>query len=248
VQAQKLSSIGTLASGIAHQLNNPLNNISTSCQILMEESRDESELAARMLSNIEQETLRARDIVRGLLEFSRQSEFSLGSYPLSQVVSRAVRLTSSQVPPGIETVVEVPGNLVVALDFQRIQEALINLILNAVQAIGEQPGEVRIMARADALQHTVQLTVSDTGCGISEENRARIFDPFFSTKDVGLGTGLGLFVVYGIIKQHNGRIWVESEPGQGTAFHIELPLEQFDPEAPETAEGTAARPGREAAA
>ncbi|MGE4505321.1 MAG: sensor histidine kinase [Desulfovibrionaceae bacterium] len=248
VQAQKLSSIGTLASGIAHQLNNPLNNISTSCQILMEESRDESELAARMLSNIEQETLRARDIVRGLLEFSRQSEFSLGSYPLSQVVSRAVRLTSSQVPPGIETVVEVPGNLVVALDFQRIQEALINLILNAVQAIGEQPGEVRITARADALQHTVQLTVSDTGCGISEENRARIFDPFFSTKDVGLGTGLGLFVVYGIIKQHNGRIWVESEPGQGTAFHIELPLEQFDPEAPETAEGNTARPGREAAA
>ena len=226
VQAQKLSSIGTLASGIAHQLNNPLNNISTSCQILMEEKDCDKELSGRMLTNIEQETLRARDIVRGLLEFSRHQEFSLGRFQLNQVVGRAVRLTSSQVPPGIDLVVDIPEDLEVTLDFQRMQEALINLILNAVQAIGDPPGEVAVTGARGPGGDNVLLTVRDTGKGIAPKDMERIFDPFFTTKDVGSGTGLGLFVVYGIVKQHNGRIWAESSPGEGTAFHIELPLEQ----------------------
>ncbi len=226
VQAQKLSSIGTLASGIAHQLNNPLNNISTSCQILMEEQCGDPDMSSRMLTNIEQETLRARDIVRGLLEFSRHQEFSLNRYKLDQVVGRAVRLTSSQVPPGIEVSVDIPEFLEVSLDFQRMQEALINLILNAVQAIEDPPGRVVITGSPSATGDGVLLTVRDTGKGIAPEDVGRVFDPFFTTKDVGSGTGLGLFVVYGIVKQHRGRIWVESVKGEGTAFHIELPLAQ----------------------
>jgi len=226
VQAQKLSSIGTLASGIAHQLNNPLNNISTSCQILLEEQAADSEMTARMLGNIEQETMRARDIVRGLLEFTRHQEFTISRIPLGQVVERAVRLTSSQVPPGITVSVDIPDGLMVALDFQRMQEALINMILNAVQAVEHPPGEVTLTASAGDDGDTALLTVRDTGKGIAKAELGRIFDPFFTTKNVGDGTGLGLFVVYGIVKQHKGRIWAESEPGQGTAFHIELPLEQ----------------------
>ena len=226
VQAQKLSSIGTLASGIAHQLNNPLNNISTSCQILVEEKGCDKKLEERMLANIEQETLRARDIVRGLLEFSRNEKFSLDRIPLDQVVSRAARLTSSQIPPGISLRTDVDPSLVVAIDFQRIQEALINLILNAVQAIDEPTGEVVVTGRTSADGASALLTVQDTGKGIPAELRERIFDPFFTTKDVGSGTGLGLYVVYGIIKQHHGRIWVEDAQGKGTAFHIDLPREQ----------------------
>lgn len=226
VQAQKLSSIGTLTSGIAHQLNNPLNNISTSCQLVMEELEDADELTARMLRNIEQETMRARDIVRGLLEFSRNEEFALSKVALDQVVARAVRLTSSQVPPGITLRTEVEQGIMVAIDFQRIQEALINLILNAVQAIDTPPGEVTISGKAGEDAASVLLTVSDTGQGIKPDQLQRVFDPFFTTKDVGSGTGLGLYVVYGIIKQHSGRIWVNSTPGLGTIFHIELPREQ----------------------
>ena len=226
VQAQKLSSIGTLSSGIAHQLNNPLNNISTSCQILMEEQDSDPGLVARMLGNIEQETMRARDIVRGLLEFTRHQEFSLTRIPLAQVVGRAVRLTSSQVPPGITVSVDIPEGLTVSLDFQRMQEALINIVLNAVQAIDVPPGEVTISAKAGTEGDTALLTIRDTGKGIAQKDLERIFDPFFTTKDVGSGTGLGLFVVYGIVKQHHGRIWAESAPGEGTAFHLELPLDQ----------------------
>jgi signal transduction histidine kinase len=246
VQAQKLSSIGTLASGIAHQLNNPLNNISTSCQILMEEARapggagmengtggdsdPAAAMAARMLANIEQETMRARDIVRGLLEFSRQQEFSPASIPLREVVERVLRLISSHVPPGIEIVTDVPADLSAVMDLQRMQEALINLLINAVQAIGAPPGEIGVTALrmpgvADE-PDSLLISVADTGKGIAQEDLERIFDPFFTTKDVGSGTGLGLFVVYGIVKQHRGRIWAESEPGRGTTFHIELPLTQ----------------------
>jgi len=228
VQSQKLSSLGTLTSGIAHQLNNPLNNISTSCQILMEEKDKNTEFSAKMLSNIDQETMRARDIVKGLLEFSRHQEFSPAVTRLAHVVGRAVRLTSSQVPSGIEVKEDIPEKLTVLIDFQRMQEALINLILNAVQAIDEPPGRVTISARTSADNESVLLTIHDTGRGISQEDLERVFDPFFTTKEVGSGTGLGLFVVFGIIKQHKGRIWAESISGQGTAFHIELPVTQAD--------------------
>lgn len=225
VQAQKLSSIGTLASGIAHQFNNPLNNISTSCQILMEEEDFDKALMGRMLGNIDQETIRARDIVRGLLEFARHQEFSLKEFSLLQVVQRAVRLTSSQSPPNVVLKVDIPDSIHVMLDFQRMQEALINLILNAYQAILPDAGEVSITGRIGPGGDTALLTVRDSGAGIDEQNLACIFDPFFTTKEVGSGTGLGLFVVYGIIKQHSGRIWAESSLGQGTAIHIELPLD-----------------------
>ncbi|MDY7000206.1 MAG: HAMP domain-containing sensor histidine kinase, partial [Thermodesulfobacteriota bacterium] len=159
VQSQKLSSLGTLTSGIAHQLNNPLNNISTSCQILMEEQDKNTRFSTKMLSNIDQETLRARDIVKGLLEFSRHQEFSPAVTPLSQVVNRAVRLTSSQVPSGIEIKEEISGDLSVFIDFQRMQEALINLILNAVQAIDKPPGTVTISAQAAPDNESVLLTI-----------------------------------------------------------------------------------------
>ena len=225
LQAKKLSSLGTLTSGIAHQLNNPLNNISTSCQIATEEltAGDEGFLR-RMLGNISQEVNRARDIVKGLLEFSRVKEFCLVPTPLRQVVEMSVRLISSQIPSGIEVVQDISADLVLAIDAQRMQQVFLNLIENAIHAISNPPGSIRISAISDMDKHEAVVTVEDSGTGVPEEAIDRIFDPFFTTKEVGKGTGLGLSIIYGMIQQHNGTITAENRETGGMRFTIRLPL------------------------
>ncbi|MGE5255445.1 MAG: sensor histidine kinase, partial [Hyphomicrobiales bacterium] len=233
VQAQKLSSIGIMASGIAHQLNNPLNNISTSLQILSEEfGHGDPDFSKRLLSNCLLEILRAQEIVKGLLEFSRQREFALRTTQLSDVVERALRLISSQVPAGIEIKADIPPDIQLDMDSQRMQEVLLNLLMNATQAIEELPGQIRVSARPATTAEqkpVIEIVVEDTGKGIDPKDIGKIFDPFFTTKEVGAGTGLGLSIVYGIIEKHRGSIAVQSRPGEGTRFIIRLPVTQ-DPE------------------
>jgi len=183
-----------------------------------------------MLTNVEQEVIRARDIVKGLLEFSRVRDFELKPIPLEDVVNRSVRLISSQVPPGIDIVQEVPWDLVLQIDAQRLQEVFLNLLMNAVQAIKEPPGEIKIAAFLDPGRQEAVITVEDTGVGIPKEEIDRVFDPFFTTKEIGAGTGLGLSIVYGIIQQHNGSITVESKEGEGTRFIIRLPFQTLSKE------------------
>ncbi len=227
VQAQKLSSIGTLTSGIAHQLNNPLNNIATSCHLLADElGKDTGEMTARMLSNIRQEVFRARDIVKGLLEFSRHTDFHRAQHPLRGVVERSLSLVSSQIGPGIEVGMDVPEDLIAFMDAQRIQEALINMLLNAAQAIETPRGSIQVFAEAGQREGFVRLGVRDTGKGIPKHQIEQIFDPFFSTKDVGKGTGLGLYVVYGIVQKHGGGVHIESNEGSGTTIIIDLPVSE----------------------
>jgi signal transduction histidine kinase len=226
LQAKKLSSLGTLTSGIAHQLNNPLNNISTSCQILTEElDQAEPEFLRKMLNNIDQEVHRARDTVRGLLEFSRIKEFCLAPTALSDVVDRSINLISSQIPPGTEIKRDIPPGLSLNIDGQRMQQVFLNLIENAIHAMEGIPGEIRILARLSHADGTILISVEDTGKGIPEGHLGRVFDPFFTTKEVGMGTGLGLSVVYGIVRKHGGSISVESREGEGTRFNISLPVE-----------------------
>jgi signal transduction histidine kinase len=264
VQEKKLASLGVLTSGIAHQLNNPLNNISTSCQILREELRPagggaapglDPALAGRMLENIHQEVRRSRDIVKGLLEFSRETEFSLKPVALRDVVARSVALVASEVPASIGIDADVPGDIVLPLDVQRFQEVLLNLLINAIQAVqaaqamerdGDAPegvkpdgarpdgaspraGAITVTAERDMAARQVVLRVADTGIGIGPEHLGRIFDPFFTLKDVGKGTGLGLSVAFGIIRKHGGTIGVESTPGAGACFTIRLPLGTPEP-------------------
>lgn len=226
VQSKKLSSIGTLTAGVAHQLNNPLNNISTSCQIAMSDlEENDTAMLGKMLQNIDQETLRARDVVKGLLEFSRSEKFKLRPTFLDKIVKRVVQLARSEVPADITVKITIPEDLEVHMDPQRMQEVFLNLVINAAQAI-EQQGSITITAEVDPKEEIVVIIVHDTGPGIPEEMQGQLFDPFYTTKEEGKGTGLGLSVVYGIIQKHQGEITVSSELGQGTSFIIRLPLHQ----------------------
>jgi len=224
VQAQKMASIGTLTSGIAHQLNNPLNNIATSCHLLAEDLAGQGgDLVQRMLGNIKQEVFRSRDIVKGLLEFSRHKDFHRANHPLKLMVDRSLSLVCSQLPANVQTSVDVPEGLSAFMDPQNMQEALINILINAAQAMDESGGSISISAGPGPREGLVSLTVSDTGKGIPEGQLKRVFDPFFSTKEVGKGTGLGLYVVYGIVQRHEGNVRIESREGRGTDIIIDLP-------------------------
>ncbi len=223
IQTEKMASLGILTSGVAHELNNPLNNISTSIQIVLEELEDGNiEQKRELLSEAEQQVDRARDIVKALLEFSKKTSYNPKATPLKSLIKKAIRLINAEVPANVKIFVDVPSRLIIVLDPRRIQQVFINLILNGVQVM-ESAGNLTILARHDEAKQEVIIEVRDTGKGIPEEQLKKIFDPFYTTKDAGKGSGLGLSVSHGIIEQHGGRITVKSKPGQGTSFFVMLP-------------------------
>ncbi len=224
VQSEKMASIGTLTSGVAHELNNPLNNISTSLEILLEEiDEGDPEFIRQLLTDGLHEVERARDIVKALLEFSRKHSFVTSRVPIAKVVSKTMRLIKGEIPSNIEVEIDIPEDIEVNIDQRRIGQALINLTMNGIQSMDNGGGKLTIKSWKN--DDKVSLIVQDTGEGIPEERMTKIFDPFFTTKDVGRGSGLGLSVTLGIIDQHGGHIHVESEVGAGTKFIIELPSE-----------------------
>ncbi len=224
LQTEKLASLGTLTSGVAHELNNPLNNISTSVQILLEEMEDDfPEFKKELLIETEKQVERARDTVKALLEFSREKNFTPETVNFSELVEQTIKLTKAEIPASIQLKIDVPKTIQIRIDPQRIQQVLINLIVNAVHAM-EKGGVLNIAGFMQNGGRQFCFQVSDTGIGIPEENIKKIFDPFFTTKDIGVGTGLGLSTSHGIIEQHGGKIEVISEPGKGTTFTVALPV------------------------
>ena len=226
IQTEKLTALGTLTSGVAHELNNPLNNISTSCQILQEELGDEVSADHReLLDAIEQQVEKARDTVSSLLEFARQHEFRLKPEFLRTVVDKSLKLVRSERPAGVDVRILVPPDIRLPLDKAHMVQAVLNLVMNAFQAMGEN-GSLTITARRLVESGRVELVIEDNGPGIPEDILPRIFDPFFTTKEVGRGTGLGLSIVYGVIERHRGHIEAQSLPGRGTRFVITMPQSQ----------------------
>ncbi|MEJ2656039.1 MAG: HAMP domain-containing sensor histidine kinase [Desulfobacterales bacterium] len=226
VQAQKLASLGRLTSGVAHELNNPLNNISTSLQILIEElEENDLEYKKELLIGAEKEVERGKEIVRSLLEFARERSLTLKQVMFKDLVDSAVRQVKSQVPDNIKFNIDVPENIQAILGPQRIERVLINLIVNAVHAM-KDGGEITIRAKNEWDRNGFSFQVIDTGEGIDEKIISKIFDPFFTTKEVGKGSGLGLSIIYGIMEQHAGNISVSSEMGKGTTFTCFLPYHQ----------------------
>jgi len=228
VQAQKLASLGRLTSGVAHELNNPLNNISTSLQILIEEiEEDDLEYKKELLIGAEKEVERGKEIVRSLLEFARERSMTLKQVLFKDLVDSAIRQVQSQIPENIRINIDVPENIQATLGPQRIERVLINLIVNAVHAM-KDGGDITISAKNEFDKGGFSFQVTDTGEGIDEKIISKIFDPFFTTKDVGKGSGLGLSIIYGIMEQHDGSISVSSQVGKGTTFTCFLPFRQPD--------------------
>lgn len=226
IQAKKLASLGTLTSGVAHELNNPLNNILTSAEILMEDRDRLSERQQKLLGNVQSQTDRARRIVQNLLDFSRERTTEFHIQELEPIVRKSLELVGSQVRlASIEQHLELSDHLMVCADERQLQQVLVNLILNAVQAM-PSGGNLEISACLSTDRAQVVIQVRDTGEGIPYEDLSRVFDPFFTTKEAGAGTGLGLSVSYGIIEKHGGQITVDSEVGEGSTFTIRLPVPQ----------------------
>jgi signal transduction histidine kinase len=227
LQARKIAALGTLTAGVAHEINNPLNNIVLSAETLMEThaellDEDGREAVQDILSQAE----RAGDIVRNLLDFSRTEKASFSPLAPDVVMKSSLALLKNQImTSGLTIKVDVtPGLPPVAGNLRHLQQVFLNLLQNAVQAT--PPGGV-IEVSGGTAGDFVRLTVLDTGKGIPPEHLPHIFEPFFTTKEVGKGTGLGLAVTYSIVKRHGGRIEVDSEPGRGTAFSVFLPKAEF---------------------
>ena len=220
-RAEKLASIGRLAAGVAHEINNPLTGVLTFAHLLRQKPHM-SEEDQQDLDLIIHETTRAAEIVRGLLDFARERPTKMEPLDLNDVVRRTVRLIANQKKFEHIVIEEVlqEGLPEVCGDMNPLQQVLLNLALNACTAM---PKGGRLTIRTTAGEGRVILRVADTGCGIKEELLERIFEPFFTTQPVGKGTGLGLSVTFGIVEQHNGTIEVESQEGKGSTFTISLP-------------------------
>jgi C4-dicarboxylate-specific signal transduction histidine kinase len=228
VQAAKLATLGELTTGVAHELNNPLNNTALfvgNAIDLIDLDASEKGLVVRELRQAMQQIRKATDIISHLRTFGRAAPAIREPISLRQVIERALSLMREQLRlREIEIAVDLGGNdpVVVGNPIQ-LEQVFINLLTNARDAMAESPRkEIRITASLGPT--TVEIALADTGHGIPPGLEGRIFDPFFTTKEVGKGTGLGLSITYGIIKEHGGTISVRSQPGQGATFLIQLPL------------------------
>jgi two-component system NtrC family sensor kinase len=223
-QADKLSSIGLLAAGVAHEINTPLAVISSYAQMLAKQLRGDARLSP-VLDKITQQSFRAAEIANGLLNFSRTSTTEFRSTDLNQVVRDTLSLLehqfkTAQILVELELADELPA---IHGNPGKLQQVFLNLLLNAKDAM---PGGGRLRI-ATLVNGHVEAVISDSGSGIAPEHLKRIYDPFFTTKNLPgdrRGTGLGLSVSYGIIQEHAGKIHVESAIGAGTTFHLEFPL------------------------
>jgi signal transduction histidine kinase len=221
VQADKLSSVGLLAAGVAHEVNTPLAVISTYAQMLAKQVSGDDQ-KSRLLEKIAKQTFRASEIVNSLLNFSRTSPTAFDELDLNRVVQESLTLIQHQMEKvGLRVQLDLEERLpAIKGNSGKLQQVFLNLFLNARDAMG--PGGI-LSVRTYQRGETVGVDVADTGHGIEAENLSRIFDPFFTTKGARKGTGLGLSVSYGIVREHSGVIEVESQPGEGTRFHLEFP-------------------------
>jgi len=233
IRAGKLAAVGTFTTGIAHELNNPINNISITTELLMDECgemRDERKV--RLLEDIYRETQRADEIVRGLLDFTRQEPPEFAAVDLLELVRSAEKLVQNEASVhNVTCELHLPEAFPpIRGSFSQLNQVLVNLLLNAIQAM-PSGGTLRVSARRlDPARACVDI--SDEGVGIAPENLPRVFDPFFTTKERGKGAGLGLSLSYSIIQRHGGDIQVESAPGAGTTVRLQLPLAEEQRQGP----------------
>jgi len=227
INTQKMESIGTLAAGVAHEVGNPLASISAIVQVA-QRSTDDTFIKEK-LDLVKSQITRISKIIRDLVDFSRPSSFELHRVNINECLKEAVDITKvGTKAKTIEFDVKLSDDLPnLPLVADQLEQVFVNILLNAVDAINEvkdEKKEKRLSIESALSDDEVVITFTDSGSGISEENLSKIFEPFFTTKSQGKGTGLGLWVSYGIIKSFQGNIEVESDPESGTKFTITLPV------------------------
>lgn len=231
IHVEKMASLGQLASTVAHELNNPLEGVLTYAKLLKKKLGAENlppghaEEIQSELSLIADETARCGGIVKNLLLFSRQKVGEMKEEDVRSVVQRSVQLIRHHLQMNnIKLEVNVPESPLSAFcDPQQLEQAILALEINAVESMPEG-GTLTIRLRTVVEKETVELSVTDTGCGIREDDLPHVFEPFFTTKEGGKGTGLGLAVVYGIVQRHGGSVDVHSRVNRGSTFTIALPI------------------------
>jgi PAS domain S-box-containing protein len=228
LQSEKMASLGKLAAGVAHQLNNPLGGITLFTKLVLEEYELE-EGAQEDLQRILKDAQRCRDTVKELLEFARQTRQEMRPHDINQAISRTLFLLENQ---AIFQNIDIEKNLapdlpLVPADIQQLNHMFMNIILNAVEAM-EGKGKLTLKTTLSSNRERLLIEISDTGPGIPEDILPQIFEPFFTTKEDGKGTGLGLSLVYSIVENQGGSVTARSQPGEGTTFLIELPLTRED--------------------
>jgi two-component system NtrC family sensor kinase len=234
IRGEKLASVGLLAAGIAHELNNPLTGVLTFASLVRQDMPDDAP-EAEDLDLVIRETKRCATIIRRLLDFAREKAPEKNHCDINQLIIDTTRLIEQPAKlADIEIHLDLdPASPVIWIDEDLVKQVVMNLLVNAQHAIGEKgritvrsrlcPEPMSMTAGAEPLE-MVEVVVADTGCGIPDEHLPKIFDPFFTTKEVGKGTGLGLSVSHGAVLAHGGDIQVESELGEGTTFHVYLPV------------------------
>jgi len=225
MEAERLALIGQLSANVAHELNNPLQGVVTFSHLLLEEHPCDDPFFTEALEKIVGQANRCRDIIRGLLDFSRQRKPDKTICNLNDVLENCVSLLEKQ---ALFHNIEIVKNLQIDLpmtvaDPSQIERVFINLIVNAAEAM-DGSGKLTLTTFFNAKDKTIEIDIKDTGSGIRKEDMDKIFDPFFTTKDVGHGTGLGLAISYGIVKSHKGNLLVKSVEQKGTTFTIVLPV------------------------
>lgn len=223
-QSERLASVGMLAAGVAHEINNPLGAILALTALTLEDVK-EDDPNRENLQEVVKQSQRCRDIVKGLLEFSRHSEVHAELADLNKILQDTLSLVSKQAQfLNINVVTNYDPQLpAVMANASELEQVVMNILMNAVQAMQER-GTITITTRHNTTDHSVEVLISDTGCGMPADKIDQIFDPFFTTKESGQGTGLGLSIAYGIITSHHGSISVHSEIGKGSTFKIRLPV------------------------
>jgi signal transduction histidine kinase len=220
MQAEKMATIGTMLSGVAHELRNPLSIISGRVQRLLEKGENLNEWSRHYLESIEQQTIRCGDIVNKLLNFSHKGSVGYHQHDINEILDECLTYVNYQnIFDSIEVIKNYCTNTFVLCDRAQLVQAFLNLVCNAADAMNGK-GTLTLGTKTEGKR--VIISVSDTGPGIPEKNLKKIFDPFFTTKEVGKGTGLGLPIVFKIIQEHSGEIKVRSKPGD-TVFEVNIP-------------------------
>jgi two-component system NtrC family sensor kinase len=234
IRAERLTSLGQIAAGVAHEINNPLTGVLTYIQIMLNKLKAQkpigSEELGKKLSVMGKETERCTRIIKSLLDFARQTQPSIRSIDLNRVIENSLTMLTYQAQlSNVKIVKEFASDVSnIEADPDQLQQVFTNIILNAIDAM-PKGGSLIITTLHNASKGQVGIQFRDTGIGISPENLKRLFTPFFTTKEKGKGIGLGLAVCYGIIQRHGGEIKVESQTGQGTTFTIWLKERQEKP-------------------